>query len=255
MGAEYCWQLAAAGHELVVVARNEQRLQALATRIRNVVGVAVEVLPADLADQDDLERVCARLRQPAAAEPAGSVATESGPRAVGLLVNNAGFGLGKSFLENSLQAEECALDVMVRAVMATSHAAGRAMVERGHGAILNVSSVAADTGMGTYSAHKAWVRAFTEGLAEEMRGTGVTATAVMPGMVDTEFHQRMGRDFGSAPSLIWASAEDVVSESLAAVSRGQVLVTPTLVYKAVNAASRLAPRRLVRAVTRRVPHM
>lgn len=241
LGKEYCWQLAAAKHNLVLVARDTKRLEQLAEQLRQVAAVKVEVLTADLAEPEQLARVCTRLEQ------------KENP--VGLLVNNAGFGLGHPFLEDSFDRELYGLEVMVRAVMATSYFAGRAMVNRGRGAILNVSSVAADTGMGTYSAHKAWVRAFSEGLSEELRGTGVTCTAVSPGLVRTEFHERLGSDMSNVPDLVWSTSEQVVSQSLAAVRRGQPLITPTPLYKVTNWLSRVAPRKVVRAVTKLLPHM
>ena len=241
LGKEFCWQLAAAKHNLVMVARDRRRLEELADQLRQVAAVNVEVLPADLAEPEQLARVCHRLAQD--------------ERPVGLLVNNAGFGLGKPFLENSLDRELYGMEVMVRAIMATCHFAGRAMVDRGRGAILNVSSVAADTGMGTYSAHKAWVRAFSEGLAEELRGTGVTCTVVSPGLVRTEFHKRLGNDMSHVPELVWSTPEQVVSEALMAVRRGKPLVTPTPLYKVTNWLSRVAPRALVRRVTKLLPHM
>lgn len=241
LGEEFCWQLAAARHNLVVVARREDRLRELARRIEQAMAVRVEVLPADLSLDEDVQRVAARLRDP--------------DRPVGLLVNNAGFGRGKPFLEGDFNEELDALRVMVQAVMVLTRAAGEAMVQRGRGAILNVSSVASDTGMGTYSAHKAWVKAFSEGLAEELRGSGVSVTAVMPGMVATEFHERTAVDVTRVAAISWISAEDVVSQALAAVRRRQVLVTPTLRYKLTSTGVKLAPRWVVRTVTRQIPHM
>ena len=204
LGLEFAWQLAQARHDLVLVARTPERLREVAEEMRQFAGVQVEVLQADLSQRDELELVAERLRE------------KSGP--VGLLVNNAGFGLGQSFVGGDLAREEQALDAMVRAVMVASHAAAGAMVERGRGAILNVSSIAAHTVVGTYAAHKAWVLRFTEGLAVELAGTGVTATALCP----------------------------VAVEGLAAVRRGQVICTPSVRYRSVNAALRLAPRWLVR---------
>lgn len=243
LGKEFCWQLAAAKHDLVIVARNSERLETLAEELRQVGGIQVEVIAADLAEPEDLARVCRRVEEDEEKPP------------VGLLVNNAGFGLGKPFLEDSFDRELYGLEVMVRAVMATSYFAGRAMVERGRGAILNVSSVAADTGMGTYSAHKAWVKAFSEGLSEELAGTGVTCTVSCPGLVQTEFHERLGNDMSHVPEFVWTPAEDVVSQSLDAVRRGRVIVTPSPLYKVVNGAARVAPRSVVRAVTKLLPHM
>lgn len=241
LGEEFAWQLAAARHHLVLVARRRERLEALAHQIEQACGVEVEVLPADLSIAEDVQRVAQRLRDP--------------QRSVGLLVNNAGFGRGKPFLSGDFDEERRGLKVMVEAVMELTRAAGEAMVERGRGAILNVSSVASDTGMGTYSAHKAWVKAFSEGLAEELRGSAVTVTAVMPGMVNTDFHERTAVDVSQVAAVSWISAEAVVSQALDAVRRGQVLVTPTLRYKLTTQVVKFAPRWAVRAVTRRIPHM
>lgn len=269
IGREFCWQVAAAGHNLVVVARDKERLEALAHNIRRANQVEVEVLAADLADPEGLADVCLRLSAHGLESPAATITNFDGEQTldylplvdegelqpIGLLINAAGLGSERPFLDNDFDSELYGLDVMVRAVLATCYSAGRAMRSRGRGTIINVSSVAADTGMGPYSAHKAWVRAFTEGLAEELRGSGVTATAVMPGLVKTEFHQRAGADFSHAPELAWSSSKKVVEQSLAAARRGQVLFTPTLRYRALAGLQRVAPRSLVRKVTRKLPHM
>lgn len=241
LGTEFCWQLAAAGHDLVLVARREKELNNLADQLRAIAGVRAEVLPADLSDPSQVERVCARL--------------DSDEAPVGLLVNNAGYALGEAFVDNDLAAECAALDVMVRAPMVLAHHAVRAMRDRGRGAVLNVASVAAETGAGTYSAHKAWVRAFTEGLAEELRGSGVTVTAVCPGPVHTNFFDAAGVDMSGAPQWLWAQPEQVVSDALDAVRWGRVLVVPTVPAKVAMAAMRLAPRWLTRRAMRFVPHM
>lgn len=280
LGLEFCWQLASEMNDLVMVARDIERLEATAEEVRQTAGVKVEVLQADLADPDDLARVCNRLAVAGplpSSKTAGGRAflplsdsdhatdsTEDGLRAgrgessalapITLLVNNAGFGLGKPFLDDSLDHQEFGLDVMVRAVMATSHAAGNAMRARGRGAIINVSSVAADSGMGTYSAHKAWVRSFTQGLAEELRGTGVTVTVTQPGLVRTEFHQRSDMDLSGTPDFIWCDAETVVEQTLDAARRGKVIEVPTARYKFVNTIQRHVPDRLVRMLTRLTPH-
>lgn len=239
LGLEFAWQLATARHDLVLVARDAERLERLAVQLRAAAGVEVEVLSADLSVRADVERVAERLGD--------------GDRPVGLLVNNAGFGLGVPFLESDVADQERSLEVMVRAVLVLSHAAGRAMVARGRGAILNVSSVASLLAGGTYSAHKAWVRSFTEGLAAELRGTGVTATVVCPGLVRTEFHERAGIDLDTAPEALWLRPERVVSEALAAVRRGSVINTPSTRYRVVAGTIRTLPRSAVRAFERTRP--
>lgn len=235
LGLEFAWQLATARHDVVLVARDEQRLDRLASQLRAAAGVRAEVLPADLGDRAAVERVADRLRDR--------------DRPVGLLVNNAGFGLGQQFVGGDLAPHEQALDVMVRAVMVLSHAAVGPMVERGRGAVLNVSSVAALTAMGTYSAHKAWVRTFTESLAVELRGTGVTATALCPGLVHTEFHERAGIERGAFPDLAWLNADAVVTAALADVRRGAVISTPSLRYGIASEVARLLPRAAIRALS------
>ncbi|NTW40452.1 MAG: SDR family oxidoreductase [Cellulomonadaceae bacterium] len=234
LGLEFAWQLATARHDVVLVARDVERLERLAGQLRAAAGIRAEVLPADLADREQVERVAERLRTP--------------ERPVGLLVNNAGFGLGQKFVGGDLAEHERSLDVMVRAVMVLSHAAVGPMVERGRGAVLNVSSVAALTAMGTYSADKAWVRVFTEGLAVELRGTGVTATALCPGLVHTEFHERAGLE-REVPELAWLNADAVVSAALADVRRGAVISTPSLRYGVMSEVARLLPRAAIRALS------
>lgn len=235
LGLEFAWQLATARHDVVLVARNEERLERLAAQLRAAAGVRAEVLPADLGDRAAVERVADRLRDP--------------DRPVGLLVNNAGFGLGSRFAGGDIAEHEQALDVMVRAVLVLSHAAVGPMVERGRGAILNVSSVAALTAMGTYSAHKAWVRTFTESLAVELRGTGVTATALCPGLTHTEFHERAGLERTGYPELAWLNADAVVAAALADVRRGAVISTPSLRYGVLSEVARLLPRAAIRALS------
>ncbi|WP_029291703.1 SDR family oxidoreductase [Cellulomonas sp. HZM] len=236
LGLEFAWQLATARHDVVLVARDEERLTHVAGQIEAAAGVRAEVLVADLTDRADLERVADRLR--------------SDENPVGLLVNNAGLGLNQRFVGGDLTREEHALDLMVRAVMVLSHAAVPGMVERGRGAILNVGSIAALLASGTYSAHKAWVRSFTEGLAVELKGTGVTATVVSPGFVRTEFHERGRIDVSAYPDAAWLGAEHVVSSALADVRRGAVIATPSLRYRVLAGAARVAPRSAVRAVGR-----
>lgn len=276
IGLELAWQLAQAHHDLVLVARDRARLETVAEELRQFAGVGVQILPADLSEPGDLARVAerARVSQPdadppiavaPAASPAGSAAA-AGPvdpvdrlhttaeveaRPIDLLVNNAGFAVGQDFVSGSIEQERRALAVMVGAVMELTHAAVPGMVARGHGAVLNVASVTALTAMGTYAAHKAWVRTFTEGLASELRGTGVTATVLNPGLTHTEFHARAAMDESAWPAFAWLQADDVARQALDAVRRGQVICTPSLRYQIANAALRASPRWLVRRVAGR----
>ncbi len=235
IGRAFVRALAADGHDLVLVARDGDRLERVASEVRGACGVAVEVLPADLADLGDLARVAARLAEP--------------ERPVDLLVNNAGFGLAGSFLSEDVTDSGRMLDVMCRAVLVLSHAAARSMRERGRGALVTVSSVACWTTMGVYAATKAFATTFTEALAVELRGSGVTATALCPGFVRTEFHERAGMDATGIPRAAWLDADDLVAACLADVRAGRVLSVPTRRYRVAAAVLRAAPRALVRAAS------
>jgi hypothetical protein len=235
LGEEFAWQLATAGHDVVLVARSRDRLSELAEVIRSATGVNAEVLAADLADREQVATVAERLADP--------------HRPVSLLVNNAGFGSGKPFLEESVESELRMLDVLVTATLSLSHAAGHAMVQRGHGAILNVSSIASHLANSTYAAHKRWVVDFTQALAGELSGTGVSATVVVPGLVHTEFHdgdnlEHMKTDY---PEALWLTPEKVVTSALAAVRRKQVVVTPSMKYAAAAGLLRVLPSSLTRS--------
>ncbi|ANH36537.1 putative oxidoreductase [Nocardioides dokdonensis FR1436] len=227
IGHSFAVQLAERGHDLVLVARDEQRLGQVADDLRTRFGVEVEVLPADLADREQLHRVELRLQD------------RSAP--VDLLVNNAGFGLKGRFLDNDVDAETAMLDVLVTAVMRLMHAALGPMVERGGGEILNVSSVASFLPRGSYSAAKAYVNKLGEWAAAEYGPQGVTVTTLCPGFVRTEFHERMDVSQESAPDFLWLDADDLVRTALADLAKGKVFSIPSARYKVITGAARLVP--------------
>ncbi|WP_168583152.1 SDR family NAD(P)-dependent oxidoreductase [Gephyromycinifex aptenodytis] len=233
LGAAYARELAATGHDLVLVARSEDRLRQLAQELRAAHGIRTEVLVADLADRDDLEQVAQRIRGDG----------ECGE--VDLLVNNAGFGLNSAFLESEIAAEENLLDVLCRAVLVLSHAAGNAMKARGRGGILNVASVAGFVAVGTYSAAKAWVTVFTESLAAELGSYGVAVSAVCPGFTHTEFHERAQMNMSALPQWLWLDAQDVVRTSLQDLRRFRPISVPGAAYRVLVAAIGLPPRTLM----------
>ncbi len=237
IGHEFARQLAAQGHDLVLVARDAARLGEVAQALRDRHGAEVEVLSADLADRVQLERVAERLRD--------------GDRPVDVLVNNAGFGLNRGFLDGEIGAEERLLDVLVRAVLVLSRAAVGGMVARGRGSVVTVSSVAGFLPSGTYSAAKAWATTFTASLAGELAGTGVTATALCPGYVHTELHRRAGLNMSFLPRWAWLSADRLVAECLADVRRGRVVSIPSRRYKLAVLLLRHVPLRVGEALGRR----
>ena len=227
IGRSFAQALAARGHDLVLVSRDKQRLDELAGQLRAEHRVNVEVLPADLADRSALAVVEDRLGDTT--------------RPVDLLVNNAGHGLRGRFLDNDVEAEQGLLDVLVTAVLRLSHAAARAMVARGSGSIINVSSVAGLLHRGTYSAAKAYVTSLTRWLDLSYRQQGVRAMALCPGFVRTEFHERMGVGRGSAPWWMWLDADRLVRDALCDLERGRSLSIPSKRYKVLSALARGTP--------------
>jgi len=219
----------------VLVARDVDRLEQLAAELRDEVGAQVEVLPADLADAADRAKVADRLA-------AG----------VQVLVNNAGFGTSGEFWTADFALLQTQLDVNVTAVMQLTHAALPPMVAAHAGTVINVASVAGLLpGRGsTYSASKAWVIAFSEGLANGLEGTGVGVHALCPGFIHTEFHARAGIEMSGTPSFLWLEVEDVVRETMADVAKGKVVIIPGLQYKALATGGRVVPRNLLRALTK-----
>lgn len=235
IGHEFARQLAEKGHDLVLVARDRARLENVSDELQRSYRVHTEILVADLSDRAQVGKVAQRLADDA--------------RPVDLLVNNAGYGLGRAFLDNEVEVEEELLDVLCRAVLVLSHAAAGAMRDRGHGAILNVSSVSGFAAMGTYSAAKSWVTVFSEGLASELSGSGVTVTALCPGFTHTEFHDRARLNMSRLPDLVWLNASHLVRDCLDDVNRGRVVSVPGAQYKTLVAALRLLPRSAVRTAS------
>jgi short-subunit dehydrogenase len=231
IGAAFARRLATEHHDLVLVARNATRLEAFAAALRDSGGGSVTTLSADLTTADG----CAAVEERLAA-------------GVDVLVNNAGIGLGGSFLENSVEQEQRMLDLNVRAVMRLTHAAVRGMVERRRGDVVNVSSVAGFGPIGgTYSASKAWVTTFSEALHADVRRHGVRVVALCPGFVRTEFHERAGIDVGDRTGPLWLDADRVVRDALHDLRRGRAVSVPSAQYKVLAGVIRYLPHGVLRA--------
>lgn len=234
IGMGFAKALAASGHDLVLVARDRPRLDALAEELARAHRTSSEILAVDLATPSGRDAVARRLE-----------------RGVDLLVNNAGFGTSGEFWTAPRELLQAQLDVNVTAVVTFCRAAIPPMVARRAGAIINVASVAGlIAGRGsTYSASKAYVVSLSEGLAGGLAGTGVKVQALCPGFVRTEFHQRAGIEMNGIPELMWLDVADVVRASLADLERNVVVSVPGAQYKAITTLSRLVPKSLTRKLT------
>lgn len=237
LGAEFARQLAASGHDLVLVARDAERLSSVQQELAAQWGVHVEVIGADLTSDTDCAAVVGRIADP--------------NRPLDVLVNNAGSGMYTPFGTRPIEDEEYQLDLNVRAVLRLTHAAVRSMTERNSGGIVNVSSVAIFVPRGssaTYSASKAYVSQFSEALAVHLHTSPVSVTAVHPGFTRTEFHQRAHKDMSRVPERMWLTPEEVVREGLADAMKGKPLSVPTRQYRTRLRMLRLVPRPVLRRV-------
>lgn len=252
IGAELARQLAALGHDLVLVARRADRLEDLAAELRERHGIAVDVRPCDLADAEARARLVA------------DVITGPGAFPVAGLCNNAGFGLvGRAErLDRERQREMVRLNC--EALHELTLAALPGMLERGEGAILNVASIAAFQPLpmlATYAATKAFVQTFSEALHAEVSDRGVSVTALCPGPVPTEFGEVAGLRGPAAPgrrgvastipSLAYVSAHDVAAQAIEGMVRGRRSVIPGPVHRALAVGGRFTPRTILLPLAKR----
>src|SRR4051794_29232627 len=233
IGRAFAQRLAADEWHVVLVARDRERLSKIAADLG-----AADVLVADLSTPQGRQAVQRRLRD------------RSDP--VELLVNNAGYGLGDSYLEADPAVEEAMFEVNAHAVMTLTRTALVAMVSRGTGSIINVSSVAAWVPRGTYAATKAFVLSLSKAAALEAAPYGVKVQALCPGLTHTEFHARSGSDAESrTPKLLWLSPERVVDESFQALEKGRTVCIPGRRWRLMMLGTRLIPARLSVALAKR----
>lgn len=244
LGEVFARQLAARGHNLLLVARRKDRLQAIASELETAHSVRVQVLEADLALESGIESAASAL--------------ESLPR-LDLLVNNAGFGTLGFFHETLYQRQIDMVHVHVLATMRLSRAALPRMIERRSGAIINVSSVAGffrSAGNASYCATKGWMNDFTEALRLELDilGSPVAVQALCPGFTYTEFHDTLGVRRETVPGWLWMASEFVVRQSLDALAGRKLFVVPGWQYKLGVFMAKIMPDWLRLKIERSSPH-
>lgn len=222
IGAAFAERLAQEGYDLVIVARRRDRLEALAKRLQEQHNVSIEILTADLSRHDDLLSVEKHI----AANPE-----------LEMLVNNAGFGGYMSFADLDPEKAEELINLKVLAVTRLTRAALPGMTARGRGYIINVSSRLAFSGplgssrlpkRATYAGANAYINTFSQLLQSELEGTGVQVQALCPGVVETEFHERVGADPSRFPAAIVMKPEDLVDASLKGLQLGEVICVPAM---------------------------
>ena len=219
---------------LVLISRDTERLNTLANELgAQAPELAIEIMACDLAEEDACRTLSSQLAE----------------RPIDLLVNNAGFGTYGPFAESSPDEEAREVHTNVVAPLRLARACLPGMLQRGGGAVINVSSLAGETPSprsATYGATKAFLTHFSESLHEELRGSGVRVQALLPGFTRTEFQQRAGIDASKIPSFAWMSPESVVEASLSALARDELLCIPGKRYRALYRLARLTPRSWLR---------
>lgn len=236
IGEAFARALAACGHDLVLVARRTQRLEALAAALREQNGCTALVLAADLTD-------------PAAPAQLQAVLEQQG-LAVDWLINNAGYGLPGTLVANRWQAHEAFIQLMITAPTELAWRFLPGMRERGYGRIINVASLAGylpgTAGHSLYAAAKAYLIKASQSMALENRHTGVHVCALCPGLTRSEFHDVTGTraKVDALPRLMWLSAAEVARQGVAAVERGNVTWVPGRFNRIVKALTELLPDRL-----------
>ncbi|MGJ7506285.1 SDR family NAD(P)-dependent oxidoreductase [Variovorax sp. GT1P44] len=240
IGAVYADRLARRGFNLILVARNAERLRALASRIVQSTGRRIETLAADLSAPQDLERVEATLR------------TRDD---ITMLVNNAGVGATAPLLSSDVRNMEEMITLNVVALTRLAYAAAPSFVRRGAGTIINIASIVAiapERLNGVYGGSKAYVLAFSQSLQHELSDQGVRVQAVLPGATATDFWSIAGRPIEHLPREIVMTADDMVDAALAGLDQGEEVTIPALhdeaEWDAYEAARRAMSGRLSSAV-------
>jgi short-subunit dehydrogenase len=241
IGATYADRLARRGHDLVLVARDTARLEALAAKLKAETGVKIDIITADLTQKADLARVEARLRDDAA---------------IDILVNNAGVSLAGAFVDQDVERVESMIQLNIVSVTRLAHAAAKAFAARDRGAIVNISSVvglAPELQLAVYGATKAYVTYFTQTLRLQL-SPNIHLQAVLPGATRTEIWDRSGS--GGADKLdpgMLMEVDDLVDAALAGFDQGELVTIPSLPDPADFVAYDAARAKLLPNISRNRP--
>jgi short-subunit dehydrogenase len=241
IGEQFARQLAARGHGVTLVARSEDKLAALASELSEQCGVRVETIGCDLGDREARDRLASEL--------------EARGLTVEVLVNNAGFGIYNDFVQSERERELEMVEVNVMAVVDLTARFLPAMVERGRGAVIVTASTSGFQpipGNAGYAAAKAWALSFAEALHTEVRGAGVTVTALCPGPVHTGFQEASGAESftETLPKPLWKDAAEVAAAALDGAERGKRVVVPGMPNRVGGAMGRFTPRSVLLRVLR-----
>jgi len=243
IGEAIARELAARGHGVTLVARREDRLRALAEELSSRHDIRAEAIGADLGDAAARDRLATRMQE---------LGLE-----VEILVNNAGFGGSGNFASSDRERLIAMVELNCVALLDFQARYLPTMVARGRGAVINISSTSAFQpipGTATYAATKSFVLSLSEAVHEELKGTGVTMTAVCPGPVKTEFTQAAGIEEAEdrTPEFVWTSAEAIAKAALDAAEKGKRAIVPGLLNRAGAITGQHTPRKLVLPIVKRV---
>ena len=232
IGESFSRLLAENNYNIVLVARDLQRLEERARLLEANYNISTHIIQADLST----DAGCAVVEQ--------YIANNQ----IDVLINNAGFGLNKAFTMSALEAEQQMLDVLVRTPMRLMHSALSGMKERNKGVVINVSSVAGYIAGGTYSAAKSYMTVLSESLNTELAGTKVKICALCPGFTRTEFHQRARMSMKGLPNFMWLNSDSLVKRGWVDALKGKAVSIPGWQYRLLVFVIQTLPRTLIRKV-------